>query len=285
MRAAAFAAAVAMTLAANAAHPFSGGITGYSGKPVAPGGGGRICHDCHSDGVVPMVRLEGPAQVEAGTMATFRFVVQSQSTSQVAAGFNVAVSAGQLEVLTGEGARLLRSLNEITHQMPKSNVDGTAAWSFTWQAPLVAGPQTIFGTGNSVNRNLTTTGDRAAATTLSVEVIPAQPTATPTETPTPTDSPTAEDTATATITATATETATEAPSPTPTLSPTAGPPSCPGDCNGDGEVTVDELVRGVNIALGSVAVSACPPFDLNGDGELTVDELVRGVNAALIGCR
>ncbi len=59
---------------------------------------------------------------------------------------------------------------------------------------------------------------------------------------------------------------------------------CTGDCNADGEVTVDELVRGVNIALGSSPLEQCASFDTNGDGEVTVDELVRGVNGALAGC-
>ncbi len=69
-------------------------------------------------------------------------------------------------------------------------------------------------------------------------------------------------------------------SPTPTPVPIA----CVGDCGNDGEVTVDELIRGVNIALGSLALDQCPNFDSSGDGEVTVDEIVQAVNAALAGC-
>jgi hypothetical protein len=58
---------------------------------------------------------------------------------------------------------------------------------------------------------------------------------------------------------------------------------CVGDCNQDGHVTVDELVRAVNLALGT-ATTACPAFDRNGNGLVTIDELVRGVNSALNGC-
>ncbi len=54
-----------------------------------------------------------------------------------------------------------------------------------------------------------------------------------------------------------------------------------GDCNGDLEVTVDEIIRGVNIALGNAAISQCPSLDSNGNGEVTVDELILAVNAAL----
>ncbi len=60
--------------------------------------------------------------------------------------------------------------------------------------------------------------------------------------------------------------------------------ACTGDCNGDGAVRVSELVRGVNIALGSQPVDACPSFDLNGNGLVAVNELVSAVNAALRGC-
>ncbi|MDX2168469.1 MAG: hypothetical protein SF182_15450 [Deltaproteobacteria bacterium] len=59
---------------------------------------------------------------------------------------------------------------------------------------------------------------------------------------------------------------------------------CVGDCNGDGEVTINELIVGVNIALGSANVSACPSFDANGDGEVAINELIAAVNAALSGC-
>ncbi len=59
---------------------------------------------------------------------------------------------------------------------------------------------------------------------------------------------------------------------------------CGGDCNQDGSVTVDELVRGVNIALGTVAVDLCRSFDTNNDGAVTVDEIVAAVINALNGC-
>ncbi len=59
---------------------------------------------------------------------------------------------------------------------------------------------------------------------------------------------------------------------------------CAGDCNGDGVVTVDEIVRGVNLVLGTFGLAECPIFDANGDGEVTVEEIVAAVNALLNGC-
>jgi len=58
---------------------------------------------------------------------------------------------------------------------------------------------------------------------------------------------------------------------------------CVGDCNADRQVTVDELVLGVTIALGSAAPEQCPAFAC-GDGLVTISCLVLGVNAALSGC-
>jgi hypothetical protein len=59
---------------------------------------------------------------------------------------------------------------------------------------------------------------------------------------------------------------------------------CTGDCDGQGTVTVDEIIKAVNIALGSRPVAECRPGDTSANGEVTVDEIVQGVNNALQGC-
>lgn len=59
---------------------------------------------------------------------------------------------------------------------------------------------------------------------------------------------------------------------------------CAGDCDGDLIVTVDELVLGVRIGLGDLAVDACQTLDANGDEQVTIDELVRAVSLAIAGC-
>ncbi len=95
------------------------------------------------------------------------------------------------------------------------------------------------------------------------------------------DTPETAKTRTPTRTATPTPTTTT----TPTRSPTAtSPPTCPGDCDTNGAVTVDELIRGVNIALARQSLIACANLDANRDSEVRVDELVRAVNGALHGC-
>lgn len=67
-------------------------------------------------------------------------------------------------------------------------------------------------------------------------------------------------------------------------SPAPGAATCIGDCNVDGEVTVDEIITGVNIALGTASIASCLAFDSNADGQVTVDEIVNGVTNALTGC-
>ncbi len=61
------------------------------------------------------------------------------------------------------------------------------------------------------------------------------------------------------------------------------PPACVGDCLGDTQVTVDELITMVNIALGETDMSECEVGD-DDDGLITVDEILMSVNTALNGC-
>lgn len=55
---------------------------------------------------------------------------------------------------------------------------------------------------------------------------------------------------------------------------------CDGDCNDDGQVTVVELLHGVQIALGHATVEGCHNVDRNGDAVVRVDELLAAVNQA-----
>jgi cysteine-rich repeat protein len=60
---------------------------------------------------------------------------------------------------------------------------------------------------------------------------------------------------------------------------------CVGDCNSDGNVVVNELITGINIALGTTPVTECPSFDVNDDGVVSVAELITAINNALTGCK
>lgn len=80
-----------------------------------------------------------------------------------------------------------------------------------------------------------------------------------------------------------TPTAPTAVTPTATTAPTSTE-DCAGDCRGNGQVTIDDLITGVDIALGNAPMSICAVFDVNGDSRVTIDELIRAVTNALTGC-
>jgi hypothetical protein len=118
-------------------------------------------------------------------------------------------------------------------------------------------------------------------------IVPATvtPTLAPTVTATTTAGATVTPSALPTTTVTGTATATGTTAATPTVTPTPVPTApCTGDCGHNGEVTVDELLLMVNIALGNVLVAECPVGDANSDGEITVDEILKAVINALSGC-
>ncbi len=74
---------------------------------------------------------------------------------------------------------------------------------------------------------------------------------------------------------------TSTPTGVPTATSTATPPPCYGDCNADGQVTVQEVLTMVNIALGNAPGSDC---NLDDDVDITVNQILVAVNNALNGC-
>jgi hypothetical protein len=181
---------------------------------------------------------------------------------------------------------------------PSATPTGTATEALTATATSMAtetptdqptaaatGTATSTVTAPDATATATTTGSEATATvTATPPGATSTVTGTATVTPTGPLPPTGTATATAVDTATATATAPGATATaTGTATATAGVP-CPGDCNGSGEVTIDELIRIVNIALGNQPVSNCLAGDLTGDGTIAINEIVTAVNAAINGC-
>jgi hypothetical protein len=62
-------------------------------------------------------------------------------------------------------------------------------------------------------------------------------------------------------------------------------PLCAADCNGDLSVDISELVTAVGIAVGNSSLESCRAADPDGDREITIANLIRGVDNALAGCR
>jgi hypothetical protein len=134
--------------------------------------------------------------------------------------------------------------------------------------------------GWQVVEPLTPTPTRTITSTMTVRPTSTpRPTSTRTRTVTVTVPPTLTRTRTPTRTTTATWTFGPEGSPTP-----LPPDVCGGDCNGDRFVTVDELVRGLGIALGQDSLLQCVVFDLSANGHVTVDEMLIGVHHSLNGC-
>lgn len=100
--------------------------------------------------------------------------------------------------------------------------------------------------------------------------------------PTPTATGTRTATPTGTRLATATPTATRAS--TATATPTGLPCDCAGDCDCSGQVGIGEIVKMVDIALGTRLTTSCRSGDADGDGQVTIDEVVQAVNNAAYGC-
>lgn len=65
---------------------------------------------------------------------------------------------------------------------------------------------------------------------------------------------------------------------------TAPAQTCVGDCNGDNMVAINELIIGVNIALGTTPLSECPSYDIDGNSTIGINELITAVNNALGSC-
>ncbi len=68
------------------------------------------------------------------------------------------------------------------------------------------------------------------------------------------------------------------------LNTTVAAPRCAGDCNADGSVAINELLLGVNIAIGLQPLSACGVFDADGSSSVEINELIAAVRNALDGC-
>ena len=68
---------------------------------------------------------------------------------------------------------------------------------------------------------------------------------------------------------------------TPRALPRTG---CAVDCDRDGEVSVDELLRAVSMALGDDSVTRCAAADRDGSRSISVDEILAGIAGNLDGC-
>lgn len=69
-----------------------------------------------------------------------------------------------------------------------------------------------------------------------------------------------------------------------TAQPVACQSICSGDCDSSATVSVNELVRGVSIALNRAPLEQCSSLDIDANGSVSVDELVTSVQHLISGC-
>lgn len=160
---------------------------------------------------------------------------------------------------------------DITTDVRESVAAGAPALGVVWRTDDSPTGTSIDDLGDGGSGPPGTGGARMPFITIEVSAVPATPTTVPA---TPTSVP-----ATSAPTATPSATASLRP---PTATPFIGP--CVGDCNDDGQISVAEIVTGVNIALQRLPLDRCVAFDLDGNGTVSISELILAVNASLFGC-
>lgn len=140
------------------------GITGVTNKGSSPG---CTCHAALPSPGVNVV-LSGPGNLTPSQ--TGAYALQVSGGPLVAAGTNIAASAGSLNPVD---ASLQLIVDELTHTQPKSPSGEVVRFDFNYTAPASPGAVTLYANGNSVNLNGLNSGDQwNFASNLSVTVQP-----------------------------------------------------------------------------------------------------------------
>lgn len=145
---------LSLTALANAS-----GAIGYSGAPST-----GSCNDCHSGGTAPSVTITGPDSLAAGATGNYTVVVNGGAR----VGVNIAITdpLGALNPISSNLGLAFRELYQATPQ------NSGTSFQFSLSAPPNSGTLTIYATGNAVNNNGATSGDRSANVTKAVTIMP-----------------------------------------------------------------------------------------------------------------
>lgn len=111
---------------------------------------------CHNE--VPLsdvlVSISGPDTLQVNQTAVYNVTISSNSIK--AAGTNIAASDGELYPVSND-LKILKG--ELTHTSPKYSSSGKVTFQFSYSSPQIAGTQSLYASGNSVNMNGKKTGD------------------------------------------------------------------------------------------------------------------------------
>lgn len=175
-------------------------LSNSGGRPGASGLSGD-CNQCHTGGTAPKVTLSGPTALDAGSRATYTFLVETEA-GVVGMGATVDDSLAKLFADPDGGRTDLQGevpgyeVGDITHLRPERPDGGAVRFSFSLEAPPYASTMTLYAAGNACDGDRSTSGDRAAKTRLTIEINgPPRPVPeagvfdAPTPSPTPTATP------------------------------------------------------------------------------------------------
>jgi hypothetical protein len=279
------------TLATNEVGTFQFVVTSNN-PPVQDGAGFNVAAQA---GTLAIIAGEGerragdgelthtePKQNEAG-IAMWSFTWKAPTQPGTYRLFGAGNSVNQNGQSSGDRARTTRFDVQVVAaaatSTPTASPSPTATVpppSATATAMATSPPDTATATA-TLTQTAPPTAMATATPSATVTIQASTATALPSHTATAESTSTPVDTASATASATHSATAVASPTPTPTRIPIG----CAGDCNGDGRVSINELVTGVGIALGTSPLASCTALDRDDNGRVTIAELVATVNSAL----
>jgi uncharacterized protein (TIGR03382 family) len=132
---------------------------------------GVNCNGCHLGASAPKVELSGPSELAPGETGQYSLTITGGAAK--VGGLNIAVDNAAAVLMPGEGQQKLG--DELTHTAPKAFTNGTLRFDFSLVAPSKPGTIKLFGSGNSANGDLGSTGDRGSSTSMSVTIPGATP--------------------------------------------------------------------------------------------------------------
>lgn len=121
-------------------------ITGIIGLTQL-NGEGCLCHNLNADPAV-LVWVEGPDTLEQNQTAQYR--IRMTGGPAVKGGFNIAARFSNLSV-SDTGTQEID--NEIAHNTPRSFVNDTVSWNFSFTASNSVNWDTIYSVAQSVNND------------------------------------------------------------------------------------------------------------------------------------
>jgi hypothetical protein len=155
------------------------GVYGHSGKQ------GVLCSQCHNPQATAVIApsltllmggtpVSSPLSVVAGTRVSFTVELTGGPGSY--GGTNIATDKGTLQP---SSSLLIARTNpsdnmvELTHGDKQAFASGKASWPFVWTAPALAGTATLWIAAQSVNGDMSSTGDQQVAMVQSITITPA----------------------------------------------------------------------------------------------------------------